>query len=52
MLDILNSFLYFVNYIFSFKIYDSITILDLIIFTLFLSIIFSFLYITIKGRNK
>lgn len=51
MLDILNLFLYFVNYIFSFKIYDSITILDLIIFSLFLYIIFGFLYVAIKGRK-
>lgn len=52
-MDLLNSFVYFIENILSIRIgLSNITILDLFIYLLFISSVLMFLKISIKGKNR
>lgn len=50
-IELLNSFILFINNIISYKIIDNISILDIILYVTILSCILSIIFVAVKGRS-
>ena len=50
-MELLNSMILFFNNILNIKIFDNITLLELLLYLLFVGIIINFLKIAVKGKK-